>query len=469
MNLLPESALDRLQEGCKIIGDRCSAMDISSWEVVATQSYGHQIDIEGGKISLAAGGGEGGFGIRVLEEGRFGFAYLVDVNSADTAIKSALSIARMSPAVNGFVLPSEQSAQPVSGLYDSSVVDMSSEDLLIQADDIISEVASLDDRAVVTGGGIGVSANASAIYSSEGVNAAGVTTSHGVGVQVSIEQSDQLTSSWQSTSSRSRISQANECVNRAVEWAKLTRNPIKVETPDDDSVVMMTSEGFSPLFSVVVPNAIRGEKLVREESFWSGHMGQNVIASDLSITDNARIPGGRSSGARDDEGVPTRENPLIDKGRLVASLWSTRDAAQQIAEGRIDAAKSTGSAIRSGHQSPPISGCSNLFLTSSQKGQSYEQMLELIEDGYIVNSVMGAHTANPTSGDFSVTTSSILRVEDGEIIGAVKQAGLSGNLAKAMKDGVLLGKEVRQQGSYSSGSMYLPNVLFKQGLRVNPV
>ena len=47
---------------------------------------------------------------------------------------------------------------------------MSSEDLLIQADDIISEVASLDKRAVVTGGGIGVSANASAIFSSEGVD-----------------------------------------------------------------------------------------------------------------------------------------------------------------------------------------------------------------------------------------------------------------------------------------------------------
>ena len=60
---------------------------------------------------------------------------------------------------------------------------------------------------------------------------------------------------------------------------------------------------------------------------------------------------------------------------------------------------------------------------------SYEEMLEMIDDGYIVNSVMGAHTANPTSGDFSVTTSSILRVEGGEVIGAVKQAGLSGNPA----------------------------------------
>ena len=176
--MLPDGALERLQAGCKTIGDRCNALGINSWEVVATQSYGHQIDIEGGKISLAAGGGEGGFGIRVLDDGKFGFAYLVDVNSADTAIKSALSIARMSPPVPGFVLPSAQSAQQVSDLYDSSVVNMSSEDLLIQADDIISEVASLDKRAVVTGGGIGVSANASAIFSSEGVDAAGVTTSH---------------------------------------------------------------------------------------------------------------------------------------------------------------------------------------------------------------------------------------------------------------------------------------------------
>ena len=129
----------------------------------------------------------------------------------------------------------------------------------------------------------------------------------------------------------------------------------------------MTSEGFSPLFSVVVPNAIRGDKLAREESFWSGKMNQSVIAKDLNLVDDATIIGGRSSGSRDDEGVPTRLNQLIDSGKLVGSLWSTRDAAQQIAEGRIDSAKTTGSAIRSGHQSPPISGCSNCFNKFKQK------------------------------------------------------------------------------------------------------
>jgi PmbA protein len=91
-----------------------------------------------------------------------------------------------------------------------------------------------------------------------------------------------------------------------------------------------------------------------------------------------------------------------------------------------------------------------------------------MEDGYIVHSVMGAHTANPTSGDFSVTTSTLLRVEGGEILGPVKQAGLSGNLAKALSSEVYLGDDVRVQGSYSSGAMHLPDVLLMQGLRINP-
>ncbi len=469
MNLLPDNALERLQMGCKSIGDKCNSLGISSWEIVASQSYGHQIDIEGGKISLAAGGGEGGYGIRIIEEGRFGFAYLVDVNSAETAINSALSIARMSPSVAGFNLPTEQDAEKVDGLYDKSIIEIDSEHLLTQADAIISEVSSLDKRAVVTGGGIAVSANASAILTSEGIESGGLTTSHGVGVQVSIDQNEQLTSSWQSSSARNKLAEIPECVGRAVEWARLTRDPIKVESVSDESPIIMTSEGFSPLFSVVVPNAIRGEKLAREESFWSGKMNQSVMARDLSLTDDATIQGGKSSGSRDDEGVPTRKNKLIESGKLVGSLWSTRDAAQQVAEGRIEVAQSTGSAIRSGHQSPPISGCSNLFLTSNQKAYSFPDMLELMDEGYVVNSVMGAHTANPTSGDFSVTTSSILRVENGEIIGPVKQAGVSGNMAKALNGRVILGDSVRPQGSYSSGTMYVPNVMLAEGLRVNPV
>ena len=51
---------------------------MQQWDLIGFQSYGHQLDIEAGKITMAAGGGEGGFGVRVVHDGRFGFAHLVD-------------------------------------------------------------------------------------------------------------------------------------------------------------------------------------------------------------------------------------------------------------------------------------------------------------------------------------------------------------------------------------------------------
>ena len=55
--MLPDDALDRLISGSKKIGDLCKKKNVQQWEIIALQSYGHELDIEAGKISLAAGGG----------------------------------------------------------------------------------------------------------------------------------------------------------------------------------------------------------------------------------------------------------------------------------------------------------------------------------------------------------------------------------------------------------------------------
>jgi PmbA protein len=468
MIVLPEGAEDRLLANANVIADACKASGVEQWDLVGFQSYGHELDIEAGKITMAGGGGEGGFGVRVVDQGRFGFAHLVDVSGAERAVQQALAIAKKSPSVNGFVLPSEQPAQQVGGRFDKRLLDVGPETLLEQADGILSEVQSLDARAIVTGGGVGISATAGCLMNSEGILSVGMTTSHGVGLQVSIDVDGELTSSYQGASSRTLLPDIPDCVQRAVHWAQITQNPIEVESEAVDTPVVLTSEGFSPLFSMVVPPALTGEKMVRKESFWSEKFGQKVINEALSITDNGLLEGGMSSGSRDAEGVPRKQQSLIEEGRLTTMLWSTRDAAQQVAEGRIEAAASTGSASAGGHQSPPSTGCTELFLTSQQGSRDWDRLLATMDNGYVVNSVMGAHTANPSSGDFSVTTSSILRVQDGEVVGALKQAGLSGNLAKALTGEVMLGNDVRRQGSYSSGSMHVPDVLLMNGLRVNP-
>ena len=197
------------------------------------------MDIEAGRISLASGGGEGGFGVRILENGRYGYAHLVDVTGANHAVSQALSIARASPSIPGFNLPSTKEAKTVDGMIDDSILKLSPDDLLSQGDDIISEVASLDERAVVIGGGIGIGAEASVMLSSQGIEASGISTSHGLGVQVSIDVDGQMTSSWESSSSRKLMKGIPDCVSTAVEWAQKTRDPIEIKSDAVDTLSLI--------------------------------------------------------------------------------------------------------------------------------------------------------------------------------------------------------------------------------------
>ena len=258
--MLPDGAEDRLLANANTIAQACQKSGVQQWDLIGFQSYGHQLDIEAGKITMAAGGGEGGFGVRVVHDGRFGFAHLVDVSGAERAVDQAVAIAKKSPSIDGFVLPSEQPAKEVGGRFDASLLDLSSEDLLEQADAILSHVKSLDERAVVTGGGVGISATAGCMMSSEGILSTGMTSSHGIGLQVTLDVDGQLTSSYQGQSSRSQLPQLPDCIGRAVHWAQVTQNPLEVESQATETPVLLTSEGFSPLFSMVVPPAMSGEK-----------------------------------------------------------------------------------------------------------------------------------------------------------------------------------------------------------------
>ena len=466
--MIPDDAIDRLLEGCQSIAKQCEAQGIQEWEIVASQGYGRSLDIEAGRISLASGGGEGGFGVRVLQNGRYGYAHLVDPSGAEHAVSEALSIAKASPQIEGFSLPNAMDATHVDGMRDDAILNLSAEDLLTQGDAIISEVSSLDKRAVVIGGGVGIGAEAGVMLSSGGVEASGITTSHGLGVQVSIEENGQMTSSWESCSSRRLMEGIPRCVPMAVEWAQKTRDPISVETQPVDTPVLMTPQGISSLFSNIIRPSILGDRMVRKESFWSEKMNDLVLDSHLTMLDNRRMEGGFASSSRDGEGVPTSCHTIVENGVLRKMIWSSRDAAKNVAEGRIDEAITTGSASRGSHMSPPTTGCGDVQLISSKKSQTRGELIETMEQGYIVHSVMGAHTANPTSGDFSVTTSTILRVEDGEIKGALKQAGVSGNLFKAISNGVYLGTLSSKNGVSSTGSNHLSDILFSQGMRINP-
>ena len=466
--MIPDDITENLDIKTREIAKVCKSLNISQWEIFAEQSYGYELDIEAGKITMASGGGAGGFGIRIVNDGKYAYTYVNSLSGIEKALLEAKKICDVSPSIDGFELPSNSDAKEVKGMYDKSILSAEPEFLLSQGDDLISHVCSLDSEAKVTGGGIGVGVTASQILSSEGIDQAGLKSSHGLGVQVSIDKDEKITSSWQSYSQSGLIDFIPKEIDEAVHWARVTRNVVEVDKGAVDGKVVMNGGAFTPLFSMVVPSAIAGEKYYNNESLWSGKIGNQVISKELTIMDNPHLEGGKASAGRDAEGVPTNVRSLVSNGILEQVNWSVRDSAKAVQQGLVESASTTGSAQRGGYQSVPFTGNTNMFITSKRGNNSTEELLSKMGDGYIVNSVMGAHTANPTSGDFSVTTSSILKVEEGEVVGALKQAGVSGNMAKALSGIVEFGGDVRPRGSYSSGSVYVSDVLLNEGVRINP-
>jgi len=467
MGIMPDDAIERLLEGCRTLGKFAEAAGAPQWEVVAGQSYGIQVEIERGKVALAAGGGEGGYGIRVVEDGRYGYAYLGRPEDGESAVDQALAIARRSPRIDGFSLQADNGSTTVDGMFDAAVDAMTASELLATADDLLTITAGLEDSAVLTGGGVGAGISAGAILTSEGIEDSGVESSHSMSAQITIDADDLLTSGWNGLSLRQVITSPDEIIEEAMWWTKQTRNQTNGGEVGDAPVIL-TDSALGGLFATIIPQATLGDRQARGESFWTGKTGEVVLEGHLSLVDDRTMAGGNDSGGRDSEGKATQKNIIVKNGVLKTALWASRDAAEQVSLGNVDAAQSTASATRESYEGPPYPSAGNLTLSSSEKCLSRDELIVEIGDGFLIGSLMGSHTANPTSGDFSVTSSHILKIENGEIVGALKQAGISGNLPRSLATGVTLGDKPLPHGGWGGGSVYVPDTLLRDGVRVNP-
>lgn len=84
--------------------------------------------------------------------------------------------------------------------------------------------------------------------------------------------------------------------------------------------------------------------------------------------------------------------------------------------------------------------------------------LSEISNGVLTTSVLGAHTANPISGDFSVEVSNAFKIENGEMGDPINKAMISGNVFEIMKEIEGVKSEVKQYGHYIIPKLLVHNL-----------
>lgn len=190
-------------------------------------------------------------------------------------------------------------------------------------------------------------------------------------------------------------------------------------------------------FLDLIAPALCADQVQKGKSFVAKRLGQPVGSGLVTLVDDGRLPKGLATSAFDDEGVPTQRLVLIDHGTLSQWLYDIATAAQ-------DGVASTGNASRPSFHGAPEPDTSNLFLLPGALAP--ETIIASTPRGVYAMEVMGSHTVDTVSGEFSLGLVG-RRIEEGRLTHAVRGITLAGNLKEFLDRMDAVGQDLRFFGS----------------------
>lgn len=378
-----------------------------------------------------------GLGLRVFRQGRVGFAFTTDLSPAGLrAIAEAAAANAAATAVDEFNrLPEARAAEPLD-LLDPELAKLPVEAKIEAAMAVEREARAYDRRvARVEKSAFTDGEYAVAILNTRGVKVEYASTTVSASISVVAEAAGSAETGWSfSFSHRYRdidlAAVGREAAEKAVQL-------LGARTVGTRRVALVFDPLVAAEFLEVMGPALSADAVQKGKSLFAGKVGERVASPLVRIVDDGRLPEGAGAAPVDDEGVPTGRTVLLEEGVLQGFLHNTYTAAK-------DGVASTGNGIRASFRGTPEVRPSNLFVPAGETPR--EKLLSEVEEGFYVTSVMGMHTVNPISGDFSVGAAG-LWIERGRFARPVRGVAIAGNLVELFSGVEAVGSDLRFIGS----------------------
>ncbi len=375
--------------------------------------------------------------LRVIKDGRIGFSSTTRRDNADDLVQRAIEVAPFGARAE-FDLPSTN-RYPAVAVYDKKVEETSIESMVELGQSLIDGVRGHSPE-VLCDAAVSQSVASVRLLNSTGVDANYQKSVFYMGVGGTLirgadmlfvgdgDSSAQPLSNWKEVSDR---------VNRQLDMAKDT-----AESPTGNLPVIFTPNGVAAALLQPLLSGFNGRNVVQGSSPLVGRLGQRICDERFSLFDDGTSPWRPGSRPWDDEGVSTRRIPLIEKGISKSFLFDLKTAAQ-------GGAQTTGSASRPGGGLPAPSSS---VLLIEEGDMSSDAMIADVKLGLVVESLLGAGQTNVLGGDFSANVLLGYRVENGKIVGRVKNCMIAGNVYDMLSNLVAIGSESQWRG----GSLRVP-------------
>jgi PmbA protein len=370
--------------------------------------------------------------IRTITDGHIGASMTMSPARWEDCLTAAIASGRISDPQAWGGLP-----EPVSFSRDIDVYDPSLTPDAGTATELITSLcdAAEGGEAEIAGGGVSLGRGSSLIANTNGV----FYTHDATSASASLEMINGTSTGYEfdhvsHLSDLDTDKVAKEAVFQADYWAGAG----DIDSCASDIVLAPTA--LSQLIGGILMPALSGRTVHAGRSFLADKKGVPCMDPSLVLYDDPYV--GVGATRWDADGVATRRLDFIGEGTVQSFAYDLRTAYRY-------GETSTGSAVRGGAGGAPAIGVHCLKLDARRDDVREEKAI-------LTKGLIGAHTANTITGDFSVELSNAACVEDGEYGAPIRSAMLSGNLFTMLADIAGAGEERRE-----IGRMTLPEVRFK--------
>lgn len=205
------------------------------------------------------------------------------------------------------------------------------------------------------------------------------------------------------------------------------------EAPAGEMTVVLGPGWPGILLHEAVGHGLEADFNRKQVSAFSGRIGQQVASPLCTVVDNGTIEGRRGSLNVDDEGIPSRENVLIENGVLRGYLHDRLSS-------RLLKDAPTGNGRRENYQHIPLPRMTNTYMLAGQSDP--EEIIRSVKKG-IYCTTFGGGQVDITSGNFVFSATESYLIEDGRLGRPVRGASLIGNGPEALKYVSMVGNDLK--------------------------
>ena len=352
-----------------------------------------------------------------------------DLGSFRSEVQELLSLARASPVNKGYAgIPTGRFKYKRSR-SDPKIVSMRSPAKYVHEAISAAEREGADD----VGGTFFVRHRQVAICSSGGARAEDETAA----VELSVRAFTQPEASGHAVSCTHKLADldARGTGRRAGHLASMARDPKQGEVGKVDVVM-------EPLFlgelNASTSGMMSAHYVQLGLSMYEKKIGKKVASDVVTYSDDPTVPS-ISQAAFDHEGMPTRKVDIVKKGVLKTYLHN-RSTAKRF---RTKSTASAGSFVPIGFDPPAIP--LPIHPVVDPGDWTVEEMIADTKRGLYLNHTWYTRYQSYARGDFStIPRDAILRIEDGQLVGAVKNIRITDNMLNLWKSIDALSKDREQ-------------------------